>query len=515
MMPNPAPTRGFNVTFLIILHLALALPLAYFLNIWADEASTLYATQHGFWTAFQTAAAEQKQAPLYFWVLSLWRKFDDSIFFARLFSVIASIVAIKLFSGLANRLFPVRSALLLTAFFALHPFLLWASLEIRVYSLVILLSIVLIRLFLAAFWDESPPAGNAIFRHPKVWFLFAVIIALYTNYYLGFLVAGLFASLIVSARWRQARLFALLMIVAAIAFVPMVIDLRTEFLAKTGGFREERSVIDGLRVLWSHFLTFVLPTEVLPSGEDQTIFSAMRLWIVRLAAAIFVLLTLLKRKHISERSLALGAVTATVIVFLLVAGSLLGTSYLALRHASVLFVPLMLFLSSVVVDISKGLKERTTRILSVAAGLLVLVSFSYALSALYPNMTKRGDWARVGEFIRQNESPGQPIIVFTAFEALALPYHYTGVNRILPDEKYFAFPPEASFGSPESLIRETEFVISEIPPEAEGLWVAVSEKCITTAACTPLDNYLKANYTIVIEKDLYLERLYLLKRKSQ
>ena len=43
--------KSFNVTSLIVLHILIVLPLAYFLNIWADEASTLYTTQHGFMAA--------------------------------------------------------------------------------------------------------------------------------------------------------------------------------------------------------------------------------------------------------------------------------------------------------------------------------------------------------------------------------------------------------------------------------------------------------------------------------
>ena len=148
-------SREFNVTSLIFLHLLIVLPLAYFLNIWADEASTLYTTQHGFMTAFQHAAVNEKQVPLYFWIMSLWRLINDSIFFARLFSIICSLAAIKIFAGLASRFLPSRAAVLTTGFFAFHPFLIWASLEIRVYSLVILLSVLLMRLFFDGFFEEG------------------------------------------------------------------------------------------------------------------------------------------------------------------------------------------------------------------------------------------------------------------------------------------------------------------------------------------------------------------------
>ena len=116
-MPVRVPkTKAFNVSLLIILHLLIVLPLAYSLNIWGDEGSTLHTTQHGFFDAFQNAGASERQAPLYFWMMSLWRSINGSIFFARLFSIFCSVSAIKLFADLTRRLFEPRSALLATAF---------------------------------------------------------------------------------------------------------------------------------------------------------------------------------------------------------------------------------------------------------------------------------------------------------------------------------------------------------------------------------------------------------------
>src|SRR5687768_10173062 len=89
---------------IIFLHLAIALPLSLQINIWADEASTLYTTQNGFFRAFQNLFTDEKQAPLYFLLLSLWRKINDSVFFARLFSVLFSLLSIIAFARLAQRI---------------------------------------------------------------------------------------------------------------------------------------------------------------------------------------------------------------------------------------------------------------------------------------------------------------------------------------------------------------------------------------------------------------------------
>jgi len=512
-MNNPRAKNSLNVVGWVVVHLALTLPLAYLLNIWADEASTLHTTQHGFFVAFQNAAADEKQAPLYFWVLSLWRSLNDSIFFARLFSVICSAVAIKVFAGLAQRFFEPRAALLVTAFFAVHPFLIWASLEIRVYSLVILLSVWLIRLFFEAFPDADQTAFKTPNRFAKVWFFYAATIGLYTNYYLGFLLVGFFAVLLVTRRWSQIRSYVGIMIIAAIAFAPLIIAVWSQFVVNTSGFQEERSLLDGLRHLWNRGITFILPSEIIP-GEQASTFSVVRGWVVRVAVLVFSVFAIRYRKVLSLRTSQFGVMTAVICVFLFLAYLAVGPTYIAIRHASVLFAPLILFVASIVSDVFKEKSETTVRNTTFAVGLTVLISFSYSLITLYPNTTKRGDWERVGAFIEQNESPGQPIIVFTVFDALALPYHYHGVNKILPNERFFEFEPEAAIGSADSLKGQTDFAISEIPPDAQHIWLAVNEKCLITEACVPLENFVHSNYTIEIEKEFYLEKLFLLKKKQ-
>ena len=240
----PRPGR-INVYPLIVLHLLIAVPLAWWLNIWADEASTLYSTQQGIGFALQNAAFIERQAPLYFWVMALWRDVSGSIFFARLFSIICSVVAIRVFAGLASRLLDWRGALLATAFFALHPILIWASAEIRVYALVMLLSVSLLRLFYEGFFADDSERPNG--RWWRRGFLVVAVVSLYTNYYIGFLLLGCFVALVVTMRWRAARDYLVYMLMTGVAASPLALIFRTQFAVNTSGFQEERSLSDGLR----------------------------------------------------------------------------------------------------------------------------------------------------------------------------------------------------------------------------------------------------------------------------
>ncbi len=511
-METTRATRTLITVTLIVLHLAIAIPLASILNIWADEASTLFTTQNGLISALQNAAANEKQAPLYFWLLSLWRLIDDSIFFSRLFSIFCSVAAIAVFANVARRIVGPRGFILATAFFALHPFLFWASTETRVYSLVILLAVLLAQFFISRFLDGDGGVQKA-WNKDRLCFVGAAIIGLYTNYYIGFLLVGFLAALLVTRKWPSARDYALLMIVAGIAFLPMLWVLSSQLATNTSGYQEARSVTEGLRYIWHHVLTFVLPAEIFP-GEDASRFSIVRLWLVRVMIILGAYFTIRHRHSISRRTAALGVIAGMVGALMLSAYFLLGPAFVAIRHASVLFVPLILFMALLISDLFRGKSERSFKAAAIAGSAVILASFSYSLLNLYPEWVKRGDWERVGRFIQENESPGQPIVVFTAFDALALPYHYRGINEILPNEGFFDVETEAAFGTAESHRRQTERVIAQIRPEADKIWLAVNDLCLTTEACRPLENFVLANYTVEIEKEFYLEKLYLLKRKQ-
>jgi len=506
-MQKPQAISNSMIVGLIVVHLAIALPLAFSLNIWADEASSLYTTQQGFFAAFQNAATNEKQAPLYFWILSLWRTANNSILFARLFSVICSVVAIAVFARFAHRTLAPRAALLTSAFIALHPFLFLSSLEIRGYALTILLSIVLLKLFFEGFVSDNGRMSS------QIAFTCASIISLYTHYYLGFLLAGFLAALIITKRWKPLRSFAISMTITAIAFMPLVIaSARSQFSARASGYLESISVFEAAQMLWHHAIAFLLPAGLL-RGEEISTFTLFRAWIARIIAVVLTILVIKYRNKLQRRTQVFAAITLVAYSLFFAVAVFASPAYIALRHATPLFAPTVLFAASLCLDVFSEISERTTKIVIFAVGLIVLASFSFSITTMYPNTTKRGDWARIGAFIEQNESPNQPIVIFTTFDALALPYHYHGVNKILPDEKFFEFDQEAPFGSEASLQTQTDFVISEIPPDAEYVWLATNEKCFAGYACASLENWIQANYTIEIEKEFYLEKLYLLKKR--
>jgi uncharacterized membrane protein len=506
---------------LIFLHLAIALPLAFYLNIWVDEASTLYTTQHGFFQAFTNLFNDEKQAPIYFLLMSLWRKISDSIFFARLFSIICSALAIKVFFDLARKVWQDKCAYFVAAFFALHPFLFWASLEIRLYSLVILLSCLLIKFFYDGYFDEKIVSREGAKAQSKaqIRFVLTAIAALYTNYYLGFLLVGCFAALLVLRRWKEAKDYFLQMLFVGLSILPLAWIIQKQFSVRVVHFQEETTLREGFQMLWNHFLTFVLPTEIFPP-EEVSAFSIVRVWIVRIVILLVLAITIKnKGRNLDEKAFAFGTISVAAAAFFLFVYFQLGAGYLEIRHASIFFMPTILFAASILMKIlpqrREGAETNEKFYLLALPVILSIIFFTYSIFALYPNLAKRGDWERVGTFIEEHEKENQPIIVFQIYDAIALPFHYKGANKILPDEKFFTFDLEDKLGNADSFRSQIDFIISKIPPDATEIWLLTNEKCEVKESCQPLENYASANYTVIEDRSFYKERVRLLRRKTK
>lgn len=504
-----------------LLHLVIALPLAFCLNIWIDEASTLNTTENGFFAALQYTLRDEQQAPLYFWILSLWREISGSIFFARIFSIICSVLAIGVFFRLTRKLWNEKIAIFTTFFFALHPYLFWASLEIRVYSLLILLSVLLLKLFFDGYlnFDQAEKLnGNKITESEEKLRKFArnvfptiAIISLYVNYYLGIILVACFFVLLVFKQWRVAKTYFLQMLIVGIFFLPMLWALKIQLAIRNSEYFPETNVIEGIRLLWGHFLMLVVPTEIFPS-DDITMISYLRLWVMRISCIVVLVTLIAKRKLFSEKIIIFGTISTAIFCFLYFSYFLLGGSMVAVRHVSILFVPLTLLLISVFLIIAPKIKK--TRLYYYAfIAVLLTCSYAYALFSLHPNLTKTGDWARVGKFIEQNEKSDQPIVIFPNFEAMALPYHYKGKNKILPNENFHKWFPEAERGTARIWTKQINYYFSIIPKDSTEIWLLTYRDCQSTKACLPLEKYVEANYTIIKQKDFYNERVRLLKKR--
>lgn len=439
------------VPALVGLYLAVALPLAARLDIWVDEAYTLETTGGGLRHALHQALFFEGQPPLYFLLLTLWRTLDGSIFFARLFSVLCGAAALLAVAALSRRWLPEVHPGWLTALAGLNPFFFYAALEIRLYALALLLSVLILVLFHDGYLDAEP-------RRAARWsYGLAAVAALYTQYYLGFLLVGGAVVLLVLKRWRPLRDYLLAMAGVAVCFAPMLWIVPGQVSSQTAA-AERMSIVEGVVSLGGRSQEYAWPTEGLRGFLRP---------IARLGfAAALAALVLVGRRAVRRREMAVWALLAvTALLFLAVRVAVTGPHLMQPRHTAALYLPSLLAAVSVAALIPG---RRRTWILAIWTGGVVLLT-AVAMARTYGDLAKQGDWARVGSFLERNARPGEPVLTLSAEGAIPLRHYYGGPLIPLPSaEDFRAYDPRKFELRSEG---EIDSALAQVPGQPQSLWV--------------------------------------------
>ena len=470
------------------LSLVITLPLAAFLNIWQDEAYTLQTTSHGFAYAFHQSIAFEQNAPLYFLLIVLWRTVSSSVFFLRLFSVICAAIAVALVPALARRYLPKANPAFVTFAVAWNPFLIWAAVEMRVYALVVLFSVLLLLTFYDAFCSSKPSPLAAVAYGA------CVIAALYTQYYLAFFVAAQAVSLIVYHRKALAP-FLLAAAAAAIAFAPMVLVVPAQVENFEGAFAAPATPLHSLAYLARILLRYVFP---LLAAHATIIYVVL---IVAAGAAAF-----LSRRRFVRSGDGLLPFTTICAIVLFALGAYIAKVHILNRHAAFLYVPCVLSIFAALTF----LRAETARKAATVWFALVSVVSAVALAQTYAPRAKPGDWIRATAYLRAHDRPGQPILVFEAENALPLAYYYRGPNRII------AIPEGVDFRRYDvtHFVVHDEAQLRERIPRTKEIWFINAGDCASANiqfGCPIVERYLASHYRTEADRAFYGSRVRLLR----
>lgn len=506
------PTQNQLITpCLMFLHAVLFLYLAPRLNIWLDEAWTFETTARTASEAFTRALQVERQAPLYFAILAAWRGlFGESLFIMRLFSLSCSLGTIAMLPVLARQYLPQikqnkAGFAFLTASAALNPFLLWASLEARVYALVIFVSALLFYFFYEGFLRRSISTNARIYAQTTYFLLAAV--ALYINYFLGFLLFANFLILLCLRERRGALRYFGQMILVGILFLPIVLPMREQFAANENYHRETATIVDGIKNAFGFFVSFALP-----ASEKSVDWLFWRMWIFRLAALFLIICGLrrmFKTKRLPFHLLGFGVIVLTVGGFLAANYLALGLRYTQIRHAAPLFLPSLFFTASF---IDYALSNR----LKTAFFGIFLVFSSAAIFHNYRTLTKNVDWKPLTDFIEANEKTGEPILTFRTMNQVVVRANYRGINYLPPvDARSELWEERSAPNTPERYAPQIEHLIAEIPADARRFWLITEEFCELEESrneCEPLENGLKKHYRVVSERNFIGAKVRLLEK---
>ena len=413
--------KNKELILIIFLHLLITVPLAYILNVWYDESCSLGTTSGSISYAVQRSMEFEWQPPVYFVLLDIWRKVDNSYFFARLLSIIFSSATIFISYKFVKQYLKVKKTELVTLLIAINPFLIYYALEIRLYTMVVFFSGLLIYLMYKVYFYENK---SKIFR---ILFILISILSIHTQYYMGFLIFGIGVSVLIYKGWGMFRIYLIDMILPLLSLIwalPFLgaINTQTEFVADTIGLNFT-GVIEFFK---QRIVSYIFALD----------FSALK-FLSRYAVWGFVFfmigiyfLSIKNRVKEFKRILTLKEYsTIPIVVVLFVLFILVMINYgqgsLELRHTAVWFLPLVYTVVCLIF-----LTPNRKFLLS----WFLLFTFLYS-TALVNRFTlplaKEGDGIRVSRYLESHEKENELIFAPNNIIAMPLKVHYDGKNSII------------------------------------------------------------------------------------
>lgn len=400
---------GFLIAYGIII-----LYLAYQINLSEDETYTLNTTSRSLLGVIRQSYYFEGQPPVYFILLSLWRHLYPGIFFIKLFSIIMiglSALALYKFA----QLFPaVINSKWLVVVFLLNPFTIWAALEVRTYSLLILLSTISIYFFYRFYFE-----GKNKFLY---WFLLIVSIGLYTQYFFTLLITALGAALLINKGWQYFFRFCIYLIPVVIFFLPNLIFMQNQI--------EMHEVIKEKSFASIAFLSIVHTpvNQIIPINFVQ-----LNGWFNKIIRISFIILIIyasfgvikknpfFKNKYVDFFKINMLTIFF-LIIFFWVTISATGIIYMD-KYMSVCF-PLFILIYSLFSSFGARKANFIYGSISIYFVMLSILTYHHPV--------KTYDFKSVAKYVEKIERPGEPILFYRSGISLPFRYYYTGRNPYIP-----------------------------------------------------------------------------------
>jgi glycosyltransferase involved in cell wall biosynthesis/uncharacterized membrane protein len=192
-----------------------------FLNshtFWFDEAFSFFVANRDVLSLLR-ATATDNHPPFYYLLLQFWSSLSSSVSHLRLLSLLFGVVSLPLFYNLGRKLTNTKVALFATTIFALSPLHVYFSSETRMYTLLVLETLLLSWLFLKFLENGS-----------KLYLILTTlvgIVALHTHYYSLFALLTLNFIFLLESKRLKKLLFPWLIsqLSIVLAFVPWALLL--------------------------------------------------------------------------------------------------------------------------------------------------------------------------------------------------------------------------------------------------------------------------------------------------
>ena len=363
-------------------------------SYWVDEATTVHELQLSLGGLLHAVRVQESTPPLYYLLAWVWAKvFGTGEVGLRSLSALAGTALIPVAWATARELISRGAALVVAAFTALNPFLIWYSQEARAYMLFALLC----GLSLLFFARALRRGGG---RDLGLWAVFSVL-ALLTHFFAGFLLAP-------QALWLLWRLRSRASLVAVASVGAVQVALLPLSLS------DHASRLDWISVFALHTRIQQVPVDFGLSTLYQSPTVTYGLLGAGVLAVIVAALLWLGGGPRRRRGAALSAAVAAFALLVPVALAALGTDYLVARNLIGAWLP-------VAIVVAAACTAPRTIPLGALLAAVLLGAFVYALVKIDSTpQYQRPDWRGVARALGSAGGPRAIVAYDSSYAAAPL-----------------------------------------------------------------------------------------------
>ncbi|MDD1443953.1 glycosyltransferase family 39 protein [Dolichospermum sp. ST_sed3] len=413
--------REFVFYLFLILYSFYLIFLSFQLGLSYDEPFSLYTTGNKLSKVISLSYNFEGQPPVYFIILSLWRKINDSIFFARLLSIIFTFLSALILDRFIRLIFDKSYYKWIVVLFLINPYTVSASVNIRLYSLLILLTLLYTYIFYLIYFHKK--------SNYKIILVLIGVLGVYTQYYFTFLIISLSILLLFSKNWSCFLNYVLLSFSIAIIFLPNFIFIVDQYLMHVETI-DDSTFYDKARFIITGIGSFFVPinheTYKLPLG-----------WTLRIIFVILFIISYAKIFIINKKNQIQDFKNLN---YLLIISLFLSITLILVYSVSNLFflvhyltIAYPFYILLFLVFGNFDWKRR-----NIIYFVYVTYFLFFNITTYKPPYTKSFDYDSAASYVQRIEFSKEPILIHSKMFAIGFNYYYKGKNPIIsiPELKF-------------------------------------------------------------------------------
>ena len=377
-------------------------------DLWIDESSSLITTEVSLLKVIQQALIWEEQAPLYYFILGIWRLISTNYMFARFLSLIFMLLSVVKIYMIIKQY--EKSKLLLTLFLlfiSINHNAIYSAVNIRYYSLTIFICVILICQFLKYYVSDIKPDLKE-----KIFFSIVATISILTQYYIGFLLLAIGGVILIHKGFKDFFRYCILMILPITVIILQCIIIFSQvetYLAYN---------MQGSGVLGMFKFILVKIEDNLVAFNSFPDVRWLR-YLIRIVYVFVLVTAFINRGKIRHEAKYLIFLLVIMFIPLSVLYFTMGDDFICFRHTMFLYFPIILLFFFVIKPLNFNLK-------------IIILSFILAMNVLseYQYISKPNVVKELNSFLCEVENENEPIFVYPNEQKLNLHYQYSGVNEL-------------------------------------------------------------------------------------